>query len=153
MGKIINVQAGNDLDMFQIFKSFVHQTEKNEFFVDGASVIENPDVAVDFRNIEHAYEIFHILGSHWGGWNETLRFDEMNHVAKHWEEDFQAEIIGIGHDSIGFKLGRNLKDREIDELLSEIKDLNAEPACRGGIKEKIRSLIHPVICLTYSSHR
>lgn len=30
MGKIINVQAGNDLDMFQIFKGFVHQTEKNE---------------------------------------------------------------------------------------------------------------------------
>lgn len=70
MGKIINVQAGNDLDMFQIFKSFVHQTEKNEFFVDGTPVIENPGVAVDFRNIEHAYEIFHILGSHWGGWNE-----------------------------------------------------------------------------------
>lgn len=153
MGKIINVQADNDLDMFQIFKSFVHQTEKNEFFVDGTLVIENPGVAVDFRNIEHAYEIFHILGSHWGGWNETPRFDEMYHVAKHWEEDFRAEIIDIGHDSIGFKLGRNLKDREIDELLSEIKDLNAEPVCRGGIKEKIRSLIHPVIRLTYSSHR
>ena len=129
MGKIINVQAGNDLDMFQIFKSFVHQTEKNEFFVNGTPVIENPGVAVDFRNIEHAYEIFHILGSHWGGWNETPRFDEMYHVAKHWEEDFLAEIIDIG------------------------KDLNAEPACRGGIKEKIRSLIHPVIRLTYSSHR
>lgn len=58
----------------------------------------------------------------------------------HWEEDFQAEIIDIGHDSIGFKLGRNLKDREIDELLSEIKDLNVEPACRGGFEE-LRSMI------------
>lgn len=51
-----------------------------------------------------------------GGWNETPRFDEMYHVAKHWEEDFQAEIIDIG------------------------KDLNAEPACRGRFEE-LRSMI------------
>ena len=64
----------------------------------------------------------------------------MYHVAKHWEEDFQAEIIDIGHDSIGLKLGSNLTDREIDVLFSEIKGLNAEPACRGGFEE-LRSMI------------
>lgn len=62
MGNIINVRASNDLDMFQMFKSFVHQTEKNGFFVDGSPVMENHGLTVDFRNIEHVYEIFNILG-------------------------------------------------------------------------------------------
>lgn len=43
--------------MFQLFKSFVHQTEKNEFFVNGSTVMENPGVVVYFRNIEYAYEM------------------------------------------------------------------------------------------------
>lgn len=57
MGNIINVRASNDLDMFQMFKSFVHQTEKNGFFVDGSPAMEKHGLAVDFRNIEHTYEM------------------------------------------------------------------------------------------------
>lgn len=135
MGKIINVRASNDPDMFQMFKSFVHQTEDNNFFVDGNQVLDNPGVTVDFRNIEHAYEIFIFLGNYWGGWNATPTFEEMYNVAKHWEEDFKAEIVDIGYDSIGFKLGKLLADKEIDMLFSEMEDLNAEPTCRGGFAE------------------
>lgn len=57
MGKIINWNASDNPYMFQIFKTFVHQTEKNEFYVDGTCVCGNPGVMVDFRNISHSYEI------------------------------------------------------------------------------------------------
>ena len=50
MGKIINVRASNDPDMFQMFKSFVHQTEDNNFFVDK-----------DILNINDEKEIISLL--------------------------------------------------------------------------------------------
>lgn len=140
MGKIINVRASNNPLMFQVFKCYVHQTEKNEFFVDGSLVGENPGVIVDFRNIEHTYEIFELLGNYWGGWNETPRSNEMYNVTKQWEQDFEAEIIDIGYDSIDFKLGRSLSDKEIDVLFAEIRQLNAEANCNGGFEE-LRELI------------
>ena len=38
MGKKINLEASDDPCMFQFFKQFVHQTEKNEFYCDGGYV-------------------------------------------------------------------------------------------------------------------
>lgn len=134
MGKKINFRA-NDLYMFRLFKQIVHQTEKNEFYVDGTCVEENPGVIVDFRNIEHTYEIFKLLGSSWGGWNATPTSQKMYQVSKIWEEKFAAEIIDIGNDSIDFRLGRKLSDKETDVLFDEIKELNAEANCTGGFVE------------------
>ena len=42
MGKMINFRPSNHPCMFQIFKRFVHQTEKNEFYVDGTYVLNPP---------------------------------------------------------------------------------------------------------------
>lgn len=140
MGKKINVRASNDQCMFQIFKQYVHQTDRNEFYVDGSSVRENPGVIVDFQNLEHTYEIFEFLGNYWGGWNSTPKHNEMYEVARRWEEVFEAEIFGIGYDFIEFKLGRHLSDNEIDTLFDEINELKAEPNCTGGF-EQLRSVI------------
>lgn len=135
MGKKINLRASNDFRMFQVFKTFVHQTEENDFYVDGTCVEENPGVIVDFQNIEHTYEIFKFLGNDWGGWNLTPNSEKMYIVAEHWEENYGAEIIDIGNDSIDFSLGRKLTDKEIDVLFDEIKELHAEANCSGGFEE------------------
>ena len=140
MGKIINWNPSDNPCMFQVFKRFVHQTEKNEFYVDGTWVQENPGVMVDFQNIAHSYEIFNMFGNDWGGWNATPTSEEMYHVAKAWEEKYGAEIVGIGFDNIDFQLGRELSEEEIDTLFEEIKELNAEACCRGGF-ENLRNII------------
>ena len=140
MGKKINFRASNDPYMFQVFKRFVHQTEKNEFYVDGICIEENPGVIVDFQNIEHTYEIFHLFGNYWGGWNETPTFEEMYNITKRWEEEYEAEIIDIGNDSIDFRIGRELSENEIDVLFDEIRGLNADANCRGRL-EKLRTII------------
>ena len=63
----IKMNVSNDLDMFQFFKKYVHQTEKNEFYCDGESVTYgNPGVEVEFKNIQHTYELFLMLGNYWG---------------------------------------------------------------------------------------
>ena len=140
MGKKINFKASNDMRMFQFFKLLVHQTEKNEFFVDGTYVEENPGVVVDFCNIEHTYEIFKLLGNYWGGWNTTPKSAEIYNVAKRWEEEYRAEIIDIGYDSIDFMLGKKLSDREIDKLFDDIRGLSAEANCTDGFEE-LRTVI------------
>jgi len=140
MGKMINFRASNNPYMFQIFKRFVHQTEKNEFYVDGTFVEENPGVIVDFQNVEHTYEIFQLLGNYWGGWNATPTSEEMYNIAKRWEGEYGAEIIDIGYDSIDFRISRELSDPEIDVLFDEIRGINAEANCKGGF-EKLRTVI------------
>lgn len=140
MSKIINFRASNNPYMFQIFKLLVHQTDKNEFYVDGTHVKENPGVMVDFQNIDHTYEIFKLFGSYWGEWNCTPSSDEMYNVAKRWEEKYKAEIIDISYDSIDFRLGRKLTDEEIELLFDEIRGINAEANCRGGF-ENLRNII------------
>ena len=134
MGKKINFRA-NNVYMFQLFKSYVHQSENKEFYVDGSFAEEKPGVIVDFRNIEHTYEIFNMLGNSWGGWNTTPKSDVMCNVAKRWEDEYGAEIIDIGYDCIDFRLSKKLSDKEIDALFDEIRELNAEANCSGGFEE------------------
>ena len=62
MGKKIRVNASNEPAMFQFFKQYVHQTDKNEFYCDGEYAYpDNPGVEVDFQNIQHTYELFLFL--------------------------------------------------------------------------------------------
>ena len=145
MGKKINFQACDDISMFQVFKQYVHQNERNEFYVDGTPALleDQPGVIVDFRNIEYSYEIFDLLGNYWGGWNSTPSSKEMSNVTKHWEEKYDVEIFEISKDSIGFHINRELSDVEIDSLVGDIKSIYAEPnyidgfdAMRKSIKEK-----------------
>ncbi|MBQ8118519.1 MAG: DUF4253 domain-containing protein [Lachnospiraceae bacterium] len=140
MGKTMNFRASNNIRMFEFFKTYVHQTEHNEHYVDGSYVLENPGVIVDFQNIEHTYEIFKLLSCHWGGWNDTPTADEMYHIAKHWEEAYAAEIKDIGGDCIDFRVNRTLSEDEIDTLLGEIRNTNAEANCDGGY-EQLKQMI------------
>ena len=74
MGKKINIEASDEPCMFQFFKKYIHQTDKNEFYCDNRVVDisnPNPGVVVDFKNIDHTYEVFAVLGNYWGGWNST----------------------------------------------------------------------------------
>ncbi len=135
MSKKINFRASNNLYMFQFFKQFVHQKDNNVFFCDGSHVQENPGVIVDFTNIEHTYEIFHMLGRYWGGWNSTPTSDDMYGITKIWEEKFGAEIIDIGYDTIDFHMNRELSDNEIDLFINEIKGISAEANYTGGVEE------------------
>lgn len=108
MGKKINVAASDDPCMFQFFKQFIHQTDKNEFYCNGEYAYpDNPGVEVDFRNIDHTCEVFALLGNYWGGWNSTPTADEMYNIAKRWENRFGAEIIGLSYDSIDLDLNEN----------------------------------------------
>lgn len=144
MGKMINFRASNNPCMFQFFKLLVHQTDKNEFYVDGTLVKgENLGVVIDFRNVEHTYEIFKLLGNYWGDWNSTPASKEMYSVVRRWEEKYEAEIIDISYDCIDFRLGKELSDEEIEILFEEIAELNAEANGNGefevfrtSIKEK-----------------
>ena len=97
MGKKINFQVCDDICMFQVFKEYVRVNEDNEFFVDGNFVtgIEERGVIVDFQNFNHTYEIFNLLGPHWGGWEQTPTAQSMYCIAKKWEEAYKAEIIDI----------------------------------------------------------
>lgn len=136
MGKKINVDASDDPCMFQFFKQFIHQTDKNEFYCNGEYAYpDNPGVEVDFRNIDHTCEVFALLGNYWGGWKSTPTADEMYNIAKRWENRFGAEIIGLSYDSIDFRFERELSDMEIDSLINECKKIYAEAACNGGYEE------------------
>ena len=135
MGKVINFKTSNDILMFQFFKRMIHQNEENIFYFDGTQVLENPGVKVNFNNMMHTYEIFQILGNYWGGWNECPEAITMYNVTKRWEEIYGAEIIDIGYDSIGFSLNRELSEIEIDLLIAEINDINAEANYTGGLLE------------------
>ena len=56
MGKKINIEASDEPCMFQFFKKYIHQTDKNEFYCDNRVVDisnPNPGVVVDFKNIDH----------------------------------------------------------------------------------------------------
>lgn len=87
----------------------MHQTEKNEFYCNGEAVTYgNPGVEVEFKNIQHTYELFLLLGNYWGGWNSTPTSNEMYYIAKEWESRFAAKIIEISYDSVGFRFGRVL---------------------------------------------
>ena len=68
MGKKINIEASDEPCMFQFFKKYIHQTDKNEFYCDNRVVDisnPNPGVVVDFKNIDHTYEVFAVLGNYW----------------------------------------------------------------------------------------
>ena len=136
MSKKINFRASDDILLFQFMKSFVHQTDSNEFYYDGTCVDMNPGVMVDF-SLEHSYEIFNdnIIGRYWGGWNACPTGAEMYVVARRWEEKFAAEIVDIGHDSLDFILNQKLDDEEIDLLIEEIKNINAELNYDGEFEE------------------
>ena len=141
MGKKIRVNASNEPAMFQFFKQYVHQTDKNEFYCDGEYAYpDNPGVEVDFQNIQHTYELFLLLGNYWGGWNSTPTSNEMYNVAKEWESRFAAEIIEMSYDSVGFRFGRVLSDAETDDLINECKNLYAN-ANRGGGYEEMKKII------------
>lgn len=108
MGKKINLEASDDPCMFQFFKQFVHQTEKNEFYCDGGYVrMDSSGVKVDFRSVDHTYEVFALLGNYWGVWNSTPTAYEMYDIAKKWDERFCAEITGLSYNSIDFCLIEN----------------------------------------------
>ena len=141
MGKKINVDASDDPCMFQFFKQFIHQTDKNEFYCNGEYAYpDNPGVEVDFQNIDHTCEVFALLGNYWGGWNSTPTADEMYNITKKWENRFGAEIIGLSYDSIDFRFERELSDMEIDSLINECKKIYAEAACNGGYEEMRKTI-------------
>ena len=95
----------------------------------------NPGDMVEFRNIEHTYEIFKLICNYWGSWNACPTSEKMYIAAKNLEENFGAEIIDLGYDTIDFRLNRKLSDKEIDLLVNEIKIINAEPDYTGGFEE------------------
>ena len=137
----INMNVINDPAMFQFFKKYMHQTEKNELYCDGKSVTYgNSGVKVEFKNIQRTYELFLLLGNYWGEWNSTPTSNEMYYVAKEWESRFAAEIVEISYDSVGFRFGRVLSDIEIDDLINECKNLNADANCSGGY-EKMKKIM------------
>ena len=135
MGKVINFRACDNLLMFKVFKQMVHQTEENIFYYDGMQDVDNPGVQIDFRNMEHTYEIFNILSTNWGGWNKCPEAIVMYTVARKWEEMYGTEIIDIGYDVVDFSLTRDLSDEEIDALIVEIKNINADANYTGGFIE------------------
>ena len=140
MGKKIRFTVGDDISMFQVFKRYVHQTEKNEFYYDGTVANQFCEIPIDFRNLEHTYDVFRILGGYWGNWNECPTSATMYSVAKDWEESFGAEITAISHDSIDFKISRKLVEKEMECLIQKIKELHAEANYTGGF-EKMKKCI------------
>ena len=103
MGKKINIEASDEPCMFQFFKKYIHQTDNNEFYCDNRVVDisnPNPGVVVDFKNIDHTYEVFAVLGNYWGGWNSTPTAAEMYNRAKEWEERFGTEIVGLSYNNL-----------------------------------------------------
>lgn len=93
----------------------------------------NSGVKVDFRSVDHTYEVFALLSNYWGGWNSTPTACEMYDVAKKWEERFCAEITGLSYNSIDFLFNRKLSD--IESLLGECENIHADVACSGGYEE------------------
>ena len=64
----------------------------------------------------------------------------MYDIAKSWEERFGAEIIDISHDTIDFRLTREISEEEIDLLIQECRNHYADAYCTGGYEE-LRKII------------
>lgn len=78
-----------------VFLTICAPNKKNEFYCDGGYVrMDSPGVKVDFRSVDHTYEVFALLGNYWGGWNSTPTACEMYDIAKKWDERFCTEITG-----------------------------------------------------------
>ena len=59
----------------------------------------------------------------------------MYNRAKEWEERFGTEIVGLSYNSVDFVLNRKLSDIEIEDLIKECEDIQADAACSGGYEE------------------
>ncbi len=64
----------------------------------------------------------------------------MYDIAKSWEERFGAEIIDISHDTIDFRLTREISEEEIVLLIRECRNHHADANCTGGYEE-LRKII------------
>lgn len=121
-GKRIEVILDH-IEMFEFKKSFIRK-EQDEYVCDGVFNINAPDecISVNFKNMEHTYDIFPLLGPLWGDWNECPSWETMEEKAKEWGKSYAAEIKQIAHDAVVFQCTRQLSDSEIEKLLSDISE-------------------------------
>lgn len=122
-GKMVMV-APDDIDLFHFMDQLVKDLGNGNYICNGEfvrkQIIYRP---IHFSNVAHAYEVFDILESSWGGWNECPDSTKMKIFAEKWEKDFGAELFSLSHDTLGFRCKRKLCKSEIDKLISEILEI------------------------------
>lgn len=117
----------SDYELRQFKKYCLHYDEKlGTYYYDGTQNHQpHPGISVDFE-LEKAYQVFLALGNYWGRATFRKGSDVLYLVAKHWEEDYQIVLTGISHDTASFRSLRALTEDELDDILSTIKEIQAE---------------------------
>ena len=85
----------------------------------------NVETVIANFDVEYSYEIIGLFEWYWGGWNRTPNAASMQETTKKWYEKYDAELIGISHDTLSFKC-RKLSEDEAQSLMQEMDDLYAE---------------------------
>ena len=119
-GKMIEIVLDH-FEMHEFKRSFIRKMG-DEYVCDGGFIVNAPDecISVNFNNMKHTYDIFSLMGSLWGNWNDCPSWRIMKEKAKEWNNCYAAEVRQIAHDAVVFQCTRQLSDSEIEELLSDI---------------------------------
>lgn len=113
----------DNIDMFQFIRDFVKKEDDGLYYCDGQYVQRKQEetVTVNFRT-SNSYEVFSMMGSLWGDWNDCPDWRAMGRKSKEWYEKYGAEIIKISHDSLEFQCNRKLVVKEAEQLIGEIAE-------------------------------
>lgn len=76
-------------------------------------------------DVEHTYQVLDKLAWYWGSWNSCPSWETMRDISKKWHEKYDAELIMIAHDALGFQC-RILTEEEAAEIIAEANSLTAE---------------------------
>lgn len=113
----------DNIDMFQFVRDFVKKENDGLYYCDGQYVQSKQEetVTVNFRT-SNSYEVFSMMGSLWGAWNDCPDWRTMGRISKEWYEKYGAEIIKISHDSLEFQCNRKLVAKEVEQLMAEMAE-------------------------------
>ncbi len=113
----------DNIDMFQFVRDFVKKEKDGLYYCDGHYVKNKKDVSLPVKfYISNAYEMFSMMGSLWGSWNDCPEWRTMERKSKEWYEKYGAEIVKISHDSLEFQCNKKLVTEEIEQLMIEIAE-------------------------------
>ncbi|MGN1457907.1 MAG: DUF4253 domain-containing protein [Acutalibacteraceae bacterium] len=114
------------IDHFDMFSFAIKQSlitnKGDQYFCDETYDIHREDEKISVNiPAEHSCEIFRMIGNYWGGWNDCPDNITMYNKASEWEKKYKAQIVEISHDSVVFKIDKNVSEELRTNLLEEVK--------------------------------
>lgn len=131
----------DSVEMLEFKKNFIRK-DGDKYECDGQVIrtVQDESIPVRFKNMEHTYELFSLMGNLWGNWNDCPDWKVMKQKAKNWYENYGAELVKIAHDTLVFQCNRKLTVDEVENLIMDISSFapnSLDIAKHETIKKKL----------------